>query len=430
MDENDAIQLWAKLGEEGKAPAEVVQASHILPSYTVGFEVWIERIVKRYLRGLCRKAPHFKLVLAPYGGGKTHFLVALGVRALQENYAVAYVPCGEGVSLDKPLAIYQELIKRLQLPGREEPGLRAFLDATVARKRAEIEGYNVPDVDAAFRVWVATIRRGDYPENAFGRVMAAALEAVDDGIESDVGAAAVRWLQGDFETLSRSEMMDLRLARVAAGERVRFGRNLFLSLVKFVQQAGVYGLALLMDEVETLFQVQRGTAARRTLAAMRVFLDVSTEVYGGIPLIGVFSATPDVLQDIRQYPALEQRLAVRGASFDQNNDLATQLHLTNVKGQQDLLSQIGYKLVGVGRVATGVRFDEELQRRNAQKLAYVASERNLDVDARRLFVKTWVGILDLQSRNGEKEFPESELADRYAGSFGSLEELDGEGYEP
>ena len=430
MDENDAIQLWASLGEEGKAPTELTHASHILPSYTVGFEPWIERIAKRYLQGLCRRAPHFKLVLASYGGGKTHFLVALGVRALQENFAVAYVPCSEGVSLDSPLAVYREFVKHLQLPDYDQPGLRTFLEAAVKAKRKEIDRYTVPDVDAAFRAWVATIRRGDYPENAFGRVMAAALEAADDKDGSDVGDAAFRWLQGDIDTLDKSEMQELHLARVAAKERSHFGRNLLLSLVKFLREAGVYGLVLLMDEVETLFQVRRGAAARRTLAAMRVFLDGPTGVTGGLPLFGVFSATPDVLQDIRQYPALEQRLAVRGAAFDESNDLAPQLPLANVQGQNDLLTQIGVRLINVGRIATGVSFDAELQQRNARRLAHIASERNLDVDARRLFVKTWVGLLDLQSSSGEREIEDNELMDRYAGSFESLERTDSEEYEP
>lgn len=103
MDQNDAIELWSKLGEEGKAPTDLTQATRSLPTYTVGFEPWIDRLARRYLRGLCRRMPHFKLALAPYGGGKTHFLLALGVRARSEDFAVAYVPCGADVSLDNPL---------------------------------------------------------------------------------------------------------------------------------------------------------------------------------------------------------------------------------------------------------------------------------------------------------------------------------------
>lgn len=423
MNRSEAHQLWAMLGAEGKAPTELTQASHVLPSYSAGIEPWIDRIARLYFQDLCRHAAHFKLVLAPYGGGKTHFLLTFGIRARdEENFAVAYVPCGEGVSLDNPLDVYREFIKHLQLPGQDRPGLRVFLDSTTRAKRDDMRQRNVPDVDAAFRLWVSNIRRGDYPENAFGRVMAAALQTTDDGRDSPIGDAALRWLQGDIDTLDRSEMQELHLARVPAANRRQFGRNLLLSLVKFLPEAGVHGLLLLMDEVETLFQVRRGAAALRVLGAMRVILDAPTGVSGGVPLFGVFSATPDVLEESRKYPALEQRLAVRGASFDQGNDFASQIPLDKVQSQETLLANIGDKLIGVGAIAIGHQFDRELQRNNARRLAKVASERNLDVDARRLFVKTWVNLLDLQSSRGQREIEDDELKERYSGSFESVDQ--------
>ena len=422
MNQSEAHQLWAMLGAEGKAPTELTQASHVLPSYSVGIEPWIDRLAHLYLRSLCRNAAHFKLALAPYGGGKTHFLLTLGIRARdQENFAVAYVPCSEGVSLDNPLDVYREFVKHLQLPGQDRPGLRVFLDTTTRSKRENIRGRSVPDVDAAFQLWISDVRKRDFPENAFGRVMAAALQAADEGSDSPVGDAAVRWLQGDIDTLERNEMQELRLARVPAASRRQFGRNLLLSLVKFLPESGAHGLLLLMDEVETLFQVRRGAAALRILGAMRVILDAPTGVSGGVPLFGVFSATPDVLEEFRRYPALEQRLAVRGASFDEGNDFAPQVPLDKVQSQEILLAEIGEKLIEVGSIALGKPFDLECQRNNSRRLAQLASERSLDVDARRLFVKTWVNLLEFQSTEGEREVGDEELMARYSGSFETIE---------
>ena len=429
MNENEAIQLWATLGAEGKSPTELTRASQVLPSYTVGIDLWIDRIANRYLKNLCREAAHFKLILAPYGGGKTHFLLSLGVRGLAENFAVAYVPCSDGVGLDDSLVVYKEVVKHLQLPGRPQPGMRALVEAVVRSKRETIRKHGAPKVDVALRRWMSTIRRGDYPENAFGRVMAAALEAADTGDDSPLGDASLRWLQGDPETLTKGELQALRLARVPVASRKRFGRDLLLSAVKFLPEAGVHGLVLLLDEVETLFQA-RGKALLRILAAMRVILDVPTGVPGGVPLLGVFSATPDVLEEFRRYPALEQRMVVRGASFGEGNDLATQLPLEKVQSQESLLAGMGEKLIEVGVIATGHSFDAELQKINARRLAQVASERSFDVDARRVFVKTWVGLLDLQSGDGEREFDIDELADRYSGSFESLMKTESGGYEP
>ena len=426
VNEREAQRIWAQLGEEGKAPTELVRARNVLPDYTVGIQPWIDRLTAHYLRGLCREDAHFKLVLADYGGGKTHFLCSFGVRALTENFAVSYVPCSAGLNLDAPLEVYRELIKFLQLPGENRPGLQTLLETVMRRKREEIERAGAPDVEGALRRWRLRLPRGDFPQNAFGRVMAAALE----GEGTSVGDAAFTWLQGEPDSLARGDMRELRLAKPRANERRAFGRELLLSIVKFLPQAGVRGLVLLLDEVETLSQI-KGKALLRILAAIRVFLDSPAGIPGGVPLCGVFAATPDVLDEIGKYPALKQRLAVSGSSFAEGNNLAMQLPLDEVAPQEALLGEVGRKLIGVGVLATGHAFDTGLQAENARRLAMVACERNLDVDARRLFVKTWVNLLELQAQAGERSIEGDELVDRYEGVFRKFksDEANAEGHE-
>ena len=204
----------------------------------------------------------------------------------------------------------------------------------------------------------------------------------------------------------------------------QLGQNLLLSMVKFLPNAGVHGLVLLMDEVETLFTA-RGKALDRILAAMRVLVDIPDTP----PLLGVFSATPGVADQFHRYPAIQQRLAVAGSPFDEGNDLATQLPLEKIQGQEGLLAAIGERLVEVGMRATGITFDRELQRSNAARLAEVAARRNLEIDARRLYVKTWVGLLNLQASKGERVIGDEEMARRYQGDFDALRESDQQ-YEP
>ena len=36
VNEREARQIWAQLGEEGKAPTELARAAQVLPDYTVG----------------------------------------------------------------------------------------------------------------------------------------------------------------------------------------------------------------------------------------------------------------------------------------------------------------------------------------------------------------------------------------------------------
>jgi hypothetical protein len=421
---DDARTMWATLGSEGKAPTSLTSALRVLPYYSVGIDEWIERLARTYLRDLAQRSAHFKLVIAPYGGGKTHFLMSVGGRALQENFAVSCVACTQGASFDNPLALYRAFIKDLNLPGRDRPGLRTLLRCVLEFKTKQMRKSEVPDIDRAMAEWLRMLSREDYPENQFARVMAEALRGIQDPDGSAIGDAAFRWLCGDINTLTKEDLTALRLAKISARDAADFGRNLFLSLVRFAKDhGGVSGVVILFDEVETLFSA-KGKALLRVLAAMRVMLDMPTGVHGGVPLLGLFSAVPDVMEILPRYPALEQRLAVRGGSFEEGADLAAQLRLDKLGSQEDLLFAIGERLVALGELARGHEFSREIQSANVRRLAKVATDRNLDINARRLFVKAWVNVLDLQADQGERAIDEQEFIERYRGSFEGLRHND------
>ena len=107
-----------------------------------------------------------------------------------------------------------------------------------------------------------------------------ALRAEWDPSRETAGEAALRWLQGDIDTLTKDEMASLRLAKVPASAKAELGRNLLMSMIRFSKEAGVHGVVLLFDEVETLFTA-RGKALLRMLSAMRVLVDMPTGIPGG-----------------------------------------------------------------------------------------------------------------------------------------------------
>lgn len=146
--------------------------------------------------------------------------------------------------------------------------------------------------------------------------------------------------------------------------------------------------------------------------------------------MGVFAAVPDIIEQMSRYPALQQRLAVGGASFEEGNAFAPQLHLEKVAKQRNLLEMLGARLLSLGEIARNHSFDRDIQIKNINRLAKVASESNLEIDARRLFVKACVNILEQQILLGEQEYPEDELLNRYRGYFDSLCQLDKQEYEP
>lgn len=427
MYDDNAFELWARLGSEGKAPTDISRAQEAVITYSVGIDPWIDRLSKTYLQNLCKKSAHFKLVIAPYGGGKTHFLVSLGGQALNDNYVVSYIACSDNISFDKSLEIYRTFTASVTLPGTKTSGLGSLLTGIISHK-SEIIRSKAPDPEAAMEMWLNTLYREEYPEPSFGRVAAAALREIIDPSTSRTGDAAYRWLRGEIDTLTKDERSLMRIATISAKDRNEFGRRMLLSMIKFAVESGVNGVVILFDEVETLLTA-KGKALLRVLSAMRVLIDLPMGISGGIPLFGAFSAVPQVLEELPKYPALEQRLAVVGASFTEGNNFAPQLDLGSLCAQKEFLSSLGEKLLMLGEKAKGHIFDKELQSKNIRRLVKVADERNLDINARRLFVKACVNILDQQTSLGEREYSEDELNDRYRGSFEQLSKTNEEGFE-
>ena len=73
------------------------------------------------------------------------------------------------------MEVYKAFIKALQVPDEDRPGLHRFLERVVKNKRQQIENAGAPDPDAAFEMWIRNVSTDDFPESAFGRVMAEAL---------------------------------------------------------------------------------------------------------------------------------------------------------------------------------------------------------------------------------------------------------------
>lgn len=437
MDKKQAKRLLAQLASNGLPPRELNSAKAVLDMFSVGLDDWISRLATTYFQDFSRDSSHFKLVLAPYGGGKTHFLMALGVRALEEEFGVSYIACvpdraGSPVRLDNALGLYAEVISKLRIKGQPKNGLTALLTAVVNKKRQDIEASGVQDVEGAFSMYLRQFARS-FPGGKFGEFAQVATEALRgywSGDElSSTAKAAEKWLGGRMDAISPDEYKLLGLRKVTTAQSGDIGRKLLMALAKFLPEAGCHGLVLLIDEVETLFTA-KGKAFLAVLAAMRVFIDMFGLV-DDVPMFCAWAAVPDVLDGIKKYSALDQRLSVQGASFEQKNDFAPQISLDKlVTNHESMLASIGAKLVDVALAASDGPLSREKQIENSRKLAKVANRQTLDVNSRRLFVKTWASLLEFQFANGEKAFDEDELIKRYQGDFEQVQSAAEEIFEP
>lgn len=396
---------WKGLASNGTPPSSDV-AGRVLPAWSVGLDAWLDRLTNAYLRDYCRRNAHFKLAVAPYGGGKTHFLLSVGARAEAENWAVCYLQCKANVSLGDWFGLYEHVAKSIQLPGSNRRGIKALFQAALAQmqKRAA----KVPEPDAAIDEILTALEDDDWPHSSFARVATAFLNHLrDPRLNPTLGEAALLWLQGQPDTLSARERQSLHLQAVRSSERMEHGRTLFYSLVKFIPLAGVHGLALLFDEMDTILSA-RGKALERILNSMRIMLDAPDNRMDRVPLFGVFAAVPDIAEKIKQYQALATRFQVL-IPFHDGDDNAPQLDLSEVGSQGEMLRAIGEKLLLLGIQVHSWKLDPQLQRRNLRLLAEVTANRRLEVNARRLFVKAWCSLLEEQARAGEVEKTEPDL---------------------
>ncbi len=422
---DDLRDAWKNLASYGTPPASEI-AARVLPSWSVGLDHWLARLTKEYLRDYCRRNSHFKLALAPYGGGKTHFLLSLAARAAEEQWATCYLQCKLNVSLGDWYGLYEHVAKSIQLPGSNRRGVKLVFQEALEQMRKLAA--TAPEPDFALDKMIGALEDEDWPHSSFAGVAMELLNHLrNPRANPAIGDAALRWLQGQPDRLSANERQALHLGTLTARGRSQHGQTLFYSLVKFMPRVGVMGLAVFFDEMDTMLNV-RGKALEQILVSMRVLLDAPDQRMDRLPLFGVFAAVPDIMQQMQQAQFLASRFKV-AVPFHQGDDNAPVLDLRELGNQNEMLRAMGEKLLQLGIQVHGWKFNLDLQRRNLRNLAELTTNRRLEVNARRLFVKTWCSLLEEQGRNGESEQTETELMNLIEGAyfgFKKAEEAPGE----
>jgi len=311
------------------------------------------------------------------------------------------------VSLADWYGLYQFVANSIQLPGaKNRRGIKLIFQAALQQMRKRAAG--APE-----------------PEYALDKMIAALLNHLrDPRTDPTTGEAALRWLQGQPDTLSAKERQSLHLGTLTARGKALHGQTLFYSLVKFMPRTGVNGLALLFDEMDSMMNV-RGKALEQILVSMRVLLDAPDQRMDRLPLFGVFAAVPDIQQLMQKAQFLASRFKVV-LPFHQGDDNAPVLDLSEIGSgsQNDMLRAMGEKLLQLGIQVHDWKLNLELQRKNLTNLAEVTAKRRLEVNARRLFVKTWCSLLEEQSRNGETKKTESELSNLIEGVYSGFRQVE------
>jgi hypothetical protein len=399
-----AQHIIQRMGESGQPPERQALAVN------VGTEEILATLRDEYLLPMkeAGRNSSFKLVQAPFGGGKTQFLHCLRELAESLGFATALV----GVSprecpFDDAGRIYRAVARAVALPA-DDPGLvqRAGLDRLlreVAERRVEEHG------KAAFLDWVGDdLAHRDVESRALLRAVCRFLEAVA-GNDPDSTE-----LLGDFllgEDLAPADLAIFRLREKVDGET---GFRFLRSLAQVLRHLDLPGLVLLFDEMDRTLSLTK--RKKRAIGDnLRQMIDhCGNSVLPSVLL--VYAVPPEFMtQVVIEYPALEQRLK-RSGELGVRTPLAPVIDLDHLPlPAVKLYEELGRKLLVLYRAAYAPGLDLELQRGNLANLARVMGEDALESGSRRSFVKAALALLSEQHRGGERELTAAEV-DRLAGA--------------
>lgn len=370
----------------------------------VGTEEYLRVLRDEYLRPMKEYGRNstFKLVQAPFGGGKTQFLHCLRELAWQEGFVTALVGLSpRECPFDRPVLIYREVARRLELtPQRLTDTPATGIDQVlrhVAFERIDRDG---PD---AFLEWVRGVfLRAAIESRSFARAVRGYLEAMVAG-DLDEADVLADYLRG--ESVDARELTAWRLREKLEDEGAfRWLR----SLVQVLSALELPGVVLLFDEMDR--NMSLSTRRRRDIGDnLRQMID-----YCGQSLLpGVvwcYAVPPEFLDTVvPEYPALAQRL--KGAQrFSSMSPMQPVIDLDHLPlGPTRLLEEIGLRLLELAEHGFEQPFDRAVQEHNLGLLAREFGERQFESGTRRQFVKAAAGMLDRQRREGERRLDEDEI---------------------
>jgi len=271
----------------------------------VGYDEALKRLEKVYLyRGFERGKSAEKFIIGPYGSGKTHFLRQLLERGRQIDCVTAEVPLSRDVDISKPLLVYKEVAREIRAPGQQGKGLKNFLRNICQKLRAESEIEDPNLADDYLQSRIDAFDDIHFEDEQFRKVAARTLKA-DLRDEYEIYENGCRWLSGEVN--EKLVAKSLGVGRIPVSEQDSYGRRALLCLCQFAKTINYRGTIIGFDEAEQAINVPR-KKVQRILSMARAEIDSISRVKNAAVMI-VYAFTPDVVQGMQAYPALQQRLA-------------------------------------------------------------------------------------------------------------------------
>jgi len=396
-----ARQIIETLGQSGTPLSKGVSY------YNVGNESLLNTLDSHYLGSyLADGGAAFKLVVGDYGSGKSHFLYCVRDRAWSRNFAVSKVDLSPKESpYDDQRRVYAAVASsviwhELGSLSDDERGFTRFVEGTLRRLVAP-HGLELDESGAAelpeVRALLQTLATSPVDSLSFGKAVQGLVHALLRG-QTLRQESLGRWLHG--EEVSPEDGRDLRSIGVTEKINKNNAFKMLRSLCQVVRALGYTGLALLFDEGDRMLSVG-GRSEKVATDNLREVIDRCREDLPGA--LFLYAVPPAFIYDIvPKYPALQQRIQAPGY-FSRANPFSPQINLERLDlPDEQLLAEIGLRLLPIFEMAYGGKLDPEIQVANVAVLGEAARASYLAISHRRLFIKALVTEWYRQKEEGEQ----------------------------
>lgn len=299
-----------------------------LDLYSLGRERWLRSAYKD-LEFVSHGGSKVRFLCAPWGGGKTHFLMLLRQRIQEQKYLMSYVELNaREAPFDRFEVIFAKVMRGLTLPdGR---GIEHMLEDWARR----FPYYDAGEIDKELREIA--------PSLDFRAALRACLQYANttspDHRMRILGITS--WLQGSRIAPELSKATGIRSNVTISNVSEILG-----SFLRFVNACGFNGLTLFLDEAEAITSLAQSRKRDEANQNIRKLLDNADEHSG---LYVLMSTTPKFLQDpisgAQSYPALWTRIGdVVSDGFQQVSSRSTIIVLPTL--EQDDFKELTSRIV-------------------------------------------------------------------------------------
>ncbi len=362
-----------------------------LELYSVGRERWLASVC-RDLDFVGQGGSKVRFLSAPYGGGKTHFLALLKLRALSTNFLVSYVELhSREAPFDRFEVIFPKVMRGVTLP--DGHGIEHMLEDWAR----QFPYYTSQEVEANLRQIAPSL---DFRAALRACLQYASTDSPDHRMRMQ---GIVAWLQGYRIVSELSRATGIRSNITIANVSEILG-----SFLRFVKASGYAGLVLLLDEAEAITSLTQSSKRSEANQNIRKLLDNADEHSG---LYVLFSTTPRFLTDPKNgaesYPALWTRIKdVIGGGLQQASSRSVIMVLPPF--EQTTLEELASRITDTHSLAYEWNASGCWDQTGVCKYVSLFLERS-DPRMVRSFVRSLVYVLDVVEERREKSLLEDML---------------------